>query len=119
MAKISVPVSIAMRHKLLYNHPAPPQELSRIGDLHKEKGLLHDALEFYGVAKAKDGLETIVSEAVREADVVLYLNACKGLGRESQREQLEELKTSAIRLGKGSIARRVDLLLVSKEDTND
>ncbi len=114
MAQKGVPVSIAIRHKLLYNHPAPPEELSRIGDQHKEQGLWHDALEFYRVARADDRLEVIASNAVREADIVLYLNAFKGLGREPERGQLDELKASALRLGKESVARRIDMLLFSK-----
>lgn len=114
MGQNAVPISIAMRHKLLYNHPAPADELSRIGDQHKELGLLHDALEFYAGAKAKDRLEMTISQAVREADLILYLNAEKALGREPQKELLEKLKDSALRLQKDSVARRIDLLLVSK-----
>jgi len=115
VALTDVPVSIAMRHKLLYNRPAPPEELSRIGDLYKEKGLLHDALEFYRVAKDKSKLDLLVAEAAREADLVLYLNACKGLGREPAREELEAVKASALRLGKESVARTVELLSLSKD----
>jgi hypothetical protein len=109
-----VPVSIAMRHKLLYNRPAPAGELSRIGDQLQQAGLLHDALEFYEGAKAKDRLEMIISKAISEADLILYLNAEKALGREPQKELLERLKDSALRLQKDSIARRIDLLLVPK-----
>ncbi len=114
MVQVSVPVSIASRHKLLYNQPAPPEQLSTIGDQYKESGLLHDALEFFSVARAKDRLELIASLAVKEADLVLYLNAEKAAGREPQKEKLEELKDSALRLQKNSIARKVDLLLVPK-----
>ncbi len=112
MAAESVPVSIAARHKLLYTHPASPQELCRWGDLHREKGLLHDALEFYAVAKAADALSTLAAQAVQEADLVLFLNACRALGREPDRAALTDLRSAAQRLGKEGTAKKVDLLLV-------
>jgi len=113
MAAETVPLSIAQRHKLLFTAPAPAAELRRWGDLHRDKGLLHDALEFYAGAKAADAIGTLAERAVAEADLVLYLNACRALGRDPDRAVLGRLKETAARLGKESVAQKVDLLIVT------
>jgi len=112
MASETVPLSIAQRHKLLFTTPAPAVELRRLGDLHREKGLLHDALEFYAGAKAPDAIEALANQANDEGDLVLYLNTCRALGRDPDRDALRRMRDVAIRLGKESIAQKVDLLIV-------
>lgn len=112
MASESVPVTIAQRHKLLFNAPPPPAELVRLGDRYREKGLLHDALEFYAVAKERVAIEALCAQAVESADLVLYLNARRALGAEPSPEELRRLQAGALGLGKESVAKKVDLLLV-------
>lgn len=111
MALDTVPVSIAQRHKLLYTTKAGAGELRRLGDLYRERGLLHDALEFYRAAAADDALQSLADTAVAEADLVLFLNSCRALAREPEREKLAALANGAKRLGKESTAQKVELLL--------
>lgn len=112
MASENVPLSIAQRHKFLYTSPAPASEMRRWGDLHREKGLLHDALEFYAGAKASDAVAVLSNQAVSEADLVLYLNTCRALGRDPEREALGRMRQAALRLGKEATVEKIDLLLV-------
>lgn len=114
MASEIVPFSIAQRHRILFTAPAPPTELRRWGDLHREKGLLHDALEFYAGAKASDAVEALAHQAVSEADLVLYLNACRALGRDPEAGALGRLREAALRLGKTATAQKADLLRVKR-----
>ena len=100
MASSTVPVTIAQRHKLLYNSPPPPAELVRWGDRYRDKGLLHDAI----LALCAQALET--------ADLVLYLNARRARSLDPDHEELRRLRACAVGQGKESVARRVDLLLL-------
>lgn len=111
MALDTVPVSIAQRHKLLFTTKTSAVELRRLGDLYREKGLLHDALEFYRAAAADDALQGLADSAVAEGDLVLYTNACRALAFEPERAQLEALANSAKLLGKECTAQKVELFL--------
>ena len=112
MASSTVPVTIAQRHKLLYNSPPPPAELVRWGDRYRDKGLLHDALEFYAAAKEERAILALCAQALETADLVLYLNARRARSLDPDHEELRRLRACAVGQGKESVARRVDLLLL-------
>ena len=111
MASVTIPVSIAQRHKLLFTGKAPAAELRRLGDLHRERGLLHDALEFYRSVGNDDAIQALAAAAEAEADLVLFLNAARALGKEPDRAALKRLAEAARRLGKESTALKADALL--------
>ena len=112
MAKIGFPFGIALKQKVLYTQPLPPNHLAELGDKYAQKGMWHDALEFYEGAKDQGRIRQAAEEGVRSADIVLFLNAKRALGEAAGAEQLSLLKQNALSAGKEATAKRVDTLMV-------
>lgn len=116
MAGTGFPLSIEAKQKALFQAPLGAPELAAIGDRYAAANLWHDALDFYEGAKDSARLEKTAEEAEQSADLVLYLNARKARGEAPDPAALLRLKARAQELGRESIARRVDLLMVPSED---
>lgn len=116
MAGVSVPLSIAQKQKVLYSAKVPAEELAAVGDQYAEMGHWHDALDFYEGAKDRGRLEKVAAQAVKDADVVLYLNARRVMGEAPAAGDLARLRENAMEQGKESVAGRVDFLVVPPKD---
>ncbi|HQQ47098.1 MAG TPA: hypothetical protein PK747_06775 [Acidobacteriota bacterium] len=115
MADRVVPLSVAERHKRLFTEDTPKEELTAWGLSHEKEGMYHDALEYFARAASKGDLERLLSLAVEEADLVLFINTVKALGEEHRLDDLRRLRDKAEKLGKQSVAAQAASLLVIKE----
>ena len=115
MPERTVPLSVQERHKLLFIEKTPKEELMEWGKAHMDKGLLHDALEYYEKAGSAENLNEIRRRAIEEADLVLYQSACRSLKLDPVKEELLALREAARNSGKQSVEDQVSLLVVSKE----
>jgi hypothetical protein len=106
------PLSVAEKHKLFSTTPPPKADLVRWGDRYREKGLLHDALEFYIRAGEEEAFRTLAESAVEQADLVLLLNAWAALNAPAPPEAVKRLHDRALTLGKEAVANRAALHLV-------
>jgi len=59
------------RRDILYGRETPAQRLEEYGHAYLEEGLINDAVEFFGVAKSREGLELVRRFAVEEGDFFL------------------------------------------------
>jgi len=107
------PLSVAEKHKLFSTNPRPKGDLVRWGDRYRDKGLLHDALEFYVNAGEESAIRALAESAVEQADLVLLLNAWAALSAPPPPEAIKRLHDRALALGKEAEANRAALLLVS------
>ena len=115
MAVGIVPLSVAERHKKLFTEDTPKEELIEWGLSHEKEGMYHDALEYFARASSRGDLERLLSMAVEEADLVLFINTVKALGEEHRLDDLRRLRDNAERLGKQSVSAQAASLLVIKE----
>lgn len=116
MAGSTFPLSIVQKQKVLYASHVPAGELVAVGDQYAESGYWHDALDYYEAAKDRGRLEKAAAEGVEGADIVLYLNARRALGEAPDPADLARLRAKALELGKESVAKRVDFLVVPSQD---
>lgn len=114
MASHKFPLSVADKHQILFVKPLPPAELSSWGKTYGAAGQPHDALEFYQAAKDEPALKALTDKAIEDADLVLFLNACRALGVEPPVAQLEALKARAASLGMEGVVKRASTLLAPK-----
>ena len=110
MASLKFPLE--EKQKVQFVRPAAPRDLKAWGDRYREKGLLHDALEFYLAAKDRDSLQGLVNSAIQAADLVLFLNIYRALGSEPDTARLQDLRQQALALGKEAAAGRASSLLI-------
>lgn len=106
------PLSVADKHKLFSAAPASRADLKRWGDVYREKGLLHDSLEFYQRAGDEEGIRSLAEPAVAEADLVLLQNVWAALKLPVPADALDRFQERAAALGKDAVAHRASLLLV-------
>ena len=106
------PLSVAEKHKLFSATSVPKADLKKWGDVYREKGLLHDALELYRGAGDEAGVQALSEAAVEEADLVLFLNVWAALKAPVPADALSRLQERAAALGKEAVAQRASLLLV-------
>jgi hypothetical protein len=111
MASAKFPMSVADKQQALFVKPLPAGDLVALGRKYEQAGQLHDALDFYQAAQERPAVESLVAKAVETADLVLLLNACRAAGVEVSRQQFEALRNKALETGKGSVAKRVSILL--------
>lgn len=107
------PLSVAEKHKLFSVTPPQKADLVSWGNRYREKGLLHDALEFYIRAGEDDAIRALAESAAEQADIVLLLNAWTAMGSPPPPEAMKRLHDRALALGKESVASRAALHLVS------
>jgi len=112
VARGKFPLSVAEKHGLFSQLPVPRAELVRWGDRYREKGLFHDALEFYIRAMESEAIRALGEQAVEQADLVLLLNAYVALGSPAPQDAVKRLHDRALALGKEAVASRAALLLV-------
>ena len=88
------------KRDLLNDENADQALLIAEGDVFFAAGRLVDALEFFGKADHREGLERVLSEALEEGDFFLAGNAARKLGRHLSSEQLVRLGDKAVEKGK-------------------
>lgn len=106
------PLSVADKHRLFSATSPPKADLKKWGDVYREKGFLHDALEFYQRAGDESSVRSLSDAAVEEADLVLLLNVWAALRTHAPPEVVGRLRERASVLGKDAVALRASLLLV-------
>jgi hypothetical protein len=106
------PLSVAEKHKLFSATPVPKGDLKKWGDVYRERGLLHDALEFYRGADDEAAIRALSDSAVEEADLVLLVNVWASFKAPVPADALGRLQERAATLGKETVAQRASLLLV-------
>lgn len=109
--KFKFPLTVAQKQKALYVRPLPPEELSAWGDRYQDAGFLHDALEFYTVAKNSEALRKLALVAMERREALLFLNAFKALGEPPPGEQVKALYEGALAAGKLSEAGHLEKIL--------
>ncbi|MCX7829659.1 MAG: hypothetical protein N2445_01165 [Acidobacteria bacterium] len=115
MAANEVPLTIAERHKILFQDNTPKEVLIEYGKKYLAKEMLYDALEYFEKAQANRLIEEIKRKSVEEADFVLYQNVCRALKIELDINEMTKLKENAMKMGKDSVASAVAMYLISKE----
>lgn len=106
------PLSVAEKHKLFSTASPPKADLVHWGNLYRDKGLVHDALEFYIRAGEEGAIRTLAESAVEQADLVLLLNTWAALSAPVPPEAVKRLHDKALALGKEAVANRAALHLV-------
>jgi|GEM_PF-963214 len=119
MASIGVPLTIVQKHKVLFSDPLPAAELSALGDAYADKEIWHEALDFYEGAQNTERIEQVKKAAQADADLVLYLNACRALGAAPDSGELSALKDKAASLGKKATAEWSDTLRATRDADSD
>lgn len=115
MSDKEVPLSVSLRHKILFLEKTPKEELIEIGKKYFSKGMLFDALEYFEKAQDEKLLLEIKQKSLEEADIVLYQNVCRALKLEMKEDELIRLKECAEKMGKESVAQSASLYMISKE----
>jgi hypothetical protein len=103
---------VAEKHKLFSAAPASRADLKRWGDVYREKGLLHDSLEFFFRAGDEEGIRSLAEPAVRDADLVLLQNVWAALKLPVPPDAVNRLQERAAALGKEAVVGRAALLRV-------
>ena len=74
--------------------------LVKWGEQYEAMSLVHDAVDFFEKAHARESLERLLGNALEDADVFLFKRLCRLLDREIQREEWLHLATDAEARGK-------------------
>ena len=97
MSKLPDPLK---RRDVLYGQNTPAKVLRDYGDLYLNEGKLNDAVEFFGQACCKEGLQRIRQMAIEEGDLFLFSRATEFLQEEVPSEEWRTLGTKALEQGK-------------------
>jgi hypothetical protein len=90
----------------LLNQPAVSlKEVLHWGQHYEEREFVHDAVDFYVKANAKEPLARLLDVAQAEGDVFLFRRLCRALEREPTQEEWLSLAKRAEELGKDSFAK--------------
>lgn len=88
------------RRDILYGQNTPAEVLREYGDLYLHEGKPNDAVEFFGQARYKEGLQDIRRMAMEEGDLFLFSRATEFLQEEVSAEDWKKLGTKALEKGK-------------------
>ena len=88
------------RRDVLYGQNTPADVLREYGDLYLHEGKPNDAVEFFGQACYKEGLQRIRQMAIEEGDLFLFSRATEFLQEEVSLEDWRTLGTKALEQGK-------------------
>lgn len=109
--KFKFPLTVAQKQKILYVRPLPPEELTVWGHRYQDAGFLHDALEFYTVAKDGEALRKLALVAMERCEALLFLNTFKALGEPPPSEQVKAFYESALAAGRLAEAGHLEKIL--------
>lgn len=96
--------SCLIKRDLLNQPVASVENLLSWGQQYEEQGLLHDAVEFYEKAQAKEALLRLLEVAREEGDTFLFKRVNRILKREPTREEWLSLANQAEQSGKEAFA---------------
>lgn len=88
------------RRDILYGQNTPAEVLREYGDLYLHEGKPNDAVEFFGQARYKDGLQGIRRMAMEEGDLFLFSRATEFLQEEVPAVDWRKLGRKALEKGK-------------------
>jgi len=88
------------RRDILYGRNTPSEVLREYGDLYLHEGKPNDAVEFFGQACYKEGLQRIRQVAMEEGDHFLFSRATEFLQEEVHPEDWRTLGNKALEKGK-------------------
>jgi tetratricopeptide (TPR) repeat protein len=88
------------RRDILYGKNTPAEVLREYGDLYLHEGKPNDAVEFFGQACYKEGLQRIRQMAIEEGDLFLFSRAAEFLQEEISPEDWKKLGKKALEQGK-------------------
>jgi len=88
------------RRDVLYGKNTPAEVLREYGDLYLNEGKPNDAVEFFGQACYKEGLQRIRQMALEEGDLFLFSRATEFLQEEVSPEEWRKLGRKALEQGK-------------------
>jgi tetratricopeptide (TPR) repeat protein len=97
MSKLPDPLK---RRDILYGGGTSAEALREYGELYLREGKLNDAVEFFGRACYKEGLQQVYQMAAEEGDLFLFSRAAEFLQEEASPEQWRELGKKAAEKGK-------------------
>lgn len=108
-------LSCLIKRDLLNQPVASVENLLSWGQQYEEYGLLHDAVEFYEKAQAKEALFRLLEVAQEEGDTFLFKRVNRILKREPPREEWLSLAKQAEQAGKEAFAAEAHLQLGIEE----
>ena len=88
------------RRDILYGQNTPTEVLREYGDLYLHEGKPNDAVEFFGQACYKEGLQRMRQMAMEEGDLFLFSRATEFLQEEVSPEDWRKLGKKALEKGK-------------------
>jgi hypothetical protein len=97
MAKLPDPLK---RRDILYGKNIPAEILREYGDLYLHEGKPNDAVEFFGQACYKEGLQRIRQMAIEEGDLFLFSRATEFLQEEVSPDDWRKVGKRALEHGK-------------------
>jgi hypothetical protein len=97
-------LSCLEKRDLLNQPAASAKSLMEWGEKMERSGLLHDALNFYEKAGARDFIVRIRAIAEEEGDLFLFRRTCRSLGEEPTAEDWVAVGSRAAELGKTAFA---------------
>jgi tetratricopeptide (TPR) repeat protein len=97
MSKLPDPLK---RRDILYGKNIPAEILREYGDLYLNEGKPNDAVEFFGQACYKEGLQRMRQMAIEEGDLFLFSRATEFLQEEVFPEEWRRLGKKALEQGK-------------------
>lgn len=108
-------LSCLIKRDLLNQPVASVENLLSWGQQYEEQGLLHDAVEFYEKAQAKEALLRLLEVAREEGDTFLFKRVNRILKREPTREEWLSLAKQAEQSGKEAFAADAQVQLGPEE----
>ena len=97
MSKLPDPLK---RRDVLYGQNTSAEVLREYGDLYLHEGKPNDAVEFFGQACYKEGLQRIRQMAIEEGDLFLFSRATEFLQEEVSPEDWRKVGKQALDQGK-------------------
>jgi hypothetical protein len=88
------------RRDILYGKNIPAEVLREYGDLYLHEGKPNDAVEFFGQACYKEGLQRIRQMAIEEGDLFLFSRATEFLQEEVSPDDWRKVGKRALEHGK-------------------
>ena len=88
------------RRDILYGQNTSAEVLREHGDLYLHEGKPNDAVEFFGQASYKEGLQRIRKMAMEEGDLFLFSRATEFLQEEVPPDDWRKLGKKALEKGK-------------------
>jgi tetratricopeptide (TPR) repeat protein len=93
-------LSCLEKRDLLNQAAVSIETLVRWGEQYEAMGLVHDAVDFFEKAHAREALERLLPIAREEGDLFLFKRLCRFLSREITRDEWLQLAAKAEEQGK-------------------